>query len=300
MARLTTAVTTPVQQLALSLILAAMVFAVALELRVTDFRRVAQMPLAILAGLVPQFALLPLATLAAVLLLDLPAAIEAGMLLVACCPGGSLSNVITHYGGGNTAYSLSLSAVAALLALLLTPFNFAWTMSANPATRAWLNTLSLSALDVAAPLVLLLGLPLGAGLLLSSRRPALAARLQPTLKWFGLLALAGFILVGLVRDRALLTAALLLPATIVVAHNAAGLLLGSAFARLCRLGERERRAVTVEAGMQNSGLALGIIALQFESELGMVLIASLWGIWHIVSGLAIAEIWRIKDARSRL
>lgn len=288
------------QQLVLSLILMVMVFAVALELRVADFRRVAQMPLAILAGLVPQFVLLPLATLAAVVLLDLPVAIEAGMLLVACCPGGSLSNVITHYGGGDTAYSVSLSAVAALLALALTPFNFAWTMTANPTTRDWLNTLSLSALEIAMPLVFLLGLPLGAGLLISSRRPALAARLQPMLQRLGLFALAGFILAGLVRDRALLTAAIALPAVIVVAHNASGLLLGSWFARLCRLDERERRAVTIEAGMQNSGLALGIIALQFESELGMVLIASLWGIWHIVSGLAIAKIWRIRDARSRL
>lgn len=288
------------QQLVLSLILMVMVFAVALELRVADFRRVADMPLAILVGLVPQFVLLPIATLAAVTLLDLPVAIEAGMLLVACCPGGSLSNVITHYGGGNTAYSVSLSAVATLLALALTPFNFAWTMSANPSTRDWLSGLSLSALEVAAPLVLLLGVPLGAGLLLSSRRPALAARLQPTLKAFGFFALAGFILAGLVRDRALLTASIALPALIVVAHNGTGLLLGSGFARLCGLGERERRAVTIEAGMQNSGLALAIIALQFEAAPGMVLIASMWGIWHIVSGLAMAQLWRMKDARSRL
>lgn len=288
------------QQIVLSSILVVLVFAVALELRVADFRRVAQMPLAILAGLVPQFVLLPLATLAAVVLLDLPAAIEAGMLLVACCPGGSLSNVITHYGGGNTAYSISLSAVASLLALLLTPLNFAVTMTVNPATRDWLNALSLSAIDIAVPIVLLLGLPLWAGLLVSSRHPAAAGRLQPVLKRFGMIALAGFIVAGLVRDRASLSFAIALPAIIVVAHNAVGLLLGSGFARLCRLGEAERRAVTIEAGMQNSGLALGIIALQFESELGMVLIASLWGIWHIVSGLAIAKFWRIKDARSRL
>lgn len=288
------------QQLILSLILVIMVFAVALELRVADFRRVAQMPLAIAAGLIPQFVLLPMATFIAVRLLELPAAIEAGMLLVACCPGGSLSNVITHYGRGNTAYSVSLSAVAALLALVLTPFNFAWTMAANPATRDWLSALSLSALDIAAPLVLLLGFPLMAGLVVSSRHPALATRLQPILSRFGLVALALFIVAGLVRDRALLTSAIALPAAIVVVHNAVGLTLGSLFARICRLGERERRAVTIEAGMQNSGLALGIIALQFGAELGMVVMASLWGIWHIVSGLALAHRWRTRDARSRL
>lgn len=125
-----------VQQLVLSLVLATMVFAVALELRLADFARVAQSPRAVASGLLPQFVLLPLATWAATLALELPANVEAAMILVAACPGGSLSNVVTHLGRGNTALSVSISAVASVLALLLTPLNFTWMVSTNPATAS--------------------------------------------------------------------------------------------------------------------------------------------------------------------
>jgi BASS family bile acid:Na+ symporter len=82
-----------------------------------------------------------------------------------------------------------------------------------------------------------------------------------------------------------------------VLHNAAGLALGWAAARAFGVDERDRRAVMIEGGMQNAGLALGIIAVQFNADLGMVIIASLWGIWHIVSGLTLAFFWRRRDAR---
>jgi len=112
------------------------------------------------------------------------------------------------------------------------------------------------------------------------------------------MALLLFIVIGLVRERHLLDAAILLPFALVVVHNAIGLSLGWVTGRLFGLAVAQRRAITVEAGMQNSGLALGIIALQFDSNLAMVIIASLWGIWHIVSGMSLAFLWRYHDARS--
>lgn len=286
------------QQAVLSLVLMTMVFAVALELRTSDFARVFAMPRTLAIGLVPQFVGLPIATWLMTLALDLPPATEAAMLLVACCPGGSLSNVITHWGRGDTAYSVSLSAVATVLAFILTPFNFAWTMSANPETRSFMQTLSLSPTDIASSLLLLLGIPLLAGLWLRHRHPALAERWREPLGRFGLIALLLFIVIGLIRERHLLNAAIVLPFGLVVAHNVLGLALGWITAILFGLGSAQRRAVTVEAGMQNSGLALGIIALQFDSDLGMVIVASLWGIWHIVSGMSLAFLWRQFDARS--
>jgi BASS family bile acid:Na+ symporter len=113
-----------------------------------------------------------------------------------------------------------------------------------------------------------------------------------------LIALLLFIVIGLIRERHLLNAAILLPFMLVVAHNTLGLALGWMTGMLFGLGIAQRRAITVEAGMQNSGLALGIIALQFNSDLGMVIVASLWGIWHIVSGMSLAFLWRQFDARS--
>ena len=110
-------------------------------------------------------------------------------------------------------------------------------------------------------------------------------------------ALVLFIIAGLIKERQLLTLGLLPMLLIVVLHNASGLGFGWITAWAMRVSERDRRAVVIEGGMQNSGLALGIIALQFNSDLGMVTLASLWGMWHIVSGMALALIWRQKDAR---
>lgn len=286
------------QQLILSLVLATMVFSVALELKVADFRRVAQTPRAVVCGLIPQFVLLPVGTWVATLLLDLPPNVEAAMILVAACPGGSLSNVITHFGRGNTALSVSVSAVASLIALVATPFNFSWMVASNPATAGWLLKLDIDPSDIWVSLLLLLAVPMAMGLLLSHQQPGLTARIQKPLANFSLVALLAFIVLGLIKERQLLTLGLLPMLLIVILHNASGLFFGWITSVAMRISERDRRAVMIEGGMQNSGLALGIIAVQFNSDLGMVIIASLWGIWHIVSGLSLAFYWRHKDARS--
>jgi BASS family bile acid:Na+ symporter len=288
------------QQLTLSAVLATMVFSVALELKLDDFRRVAQTPRAVVCGLIPQFILLPVGTWAATLVLDLPADIETAMILVASCPGGSLSNVITHFGRGNTALSVSVSAVASVIALFATPFNFSWMVASNPATASWLRSLSIDASDIWVSLVLLLAVPMALGLLVAHKLPALTTRLQKPLANFSLIALLAFIVLGLIKERQLLTLGLLPLLAIVILHNASGLLFGYLTSVAMRVSERDRRAVMIEGGMQNSGLALGIIAVQFGSDLGMVLIASLWGIWHIVSGLALALMWRRKDAKVQM
>ncbi len=285
------------QQLVLSLVLATMVFAVALELRLADFTRVAQTPRAVVCGLIPQFVLLPGATWLATLVLDLPANVEAAMLLVAACPGGSLSNVVTHFGRGNTALSVSISAVASVMALVLTPFNFTWMVASNPATAGWLRELSIDPSGIWWSLLMLLALPMSLGLFVAHRFPALTERIRKPLGRFSVFALLAFIAIGLVRERHLLTAQIAPQLLIVVLHNASGLLLGWLCALAFRVSTGDARAVIIEGGMQNSGLALGIIAVQFNADLGMVIIASLWGIWHIVSGMLLALIWRHNDAR---
>lgn len=286
------------QQLVLSLVLATMVFSVALELKMADFRRVAQTPKAVVCGLIPQFILLPIGTWLATLALDLPANVEAAIILVAACPGGSLSNVVTHFGRGNTALSVSVSAVASVIALFATPFNFGWMIATNPATAGWLRELNLDASGIWVSLLVMLAIPMALGLLFSHRFPSLTGRIQKPLANFSLAALLAFIVLGLVKERQLLTLGLLPMLAIVILHNASGLLFGWLTSVAMGVSVRDRRAVMIEGGMQNSGLALGIIAVQFNSDLGMVIIASLWGIWHIVSGLACALYWRRQDARS--
>jgi len=283
------------QQLVLSLVLATMVFSVALELQLDDFLRVARSPKAVIVGLVPQFILLPVGTWAATLVLDLPPNVEAAMILVAACPGGSLSNVVTHFGRGNTALSVSISAVASLIALFATPFNFSWMVATNPATAGWLQTLNIDPSDIWISLFALLALPLALGLTLTRRLPDFSARIRKPLGNFSLIALLAFIVLGLIKERQLLTLGLLPTLGLVVAHNAVGLLMGWVTSGVMDLTTADRRAVTIEGGMQNAGLALGIIAVQFNADLGMVIIASLWGIWHIVSGMSLALLWRWVD-----
>ena len=285
------------QQIILSMVLATMVFSVALELRIEDFKRVAQTPKAVICGLIPQFLLLPVATWLVTLWLDLPPNMEAAMILVAACPGGSLSNVVTHMGRGNTALSVSISAVASIIALFATPFNFSWMIATNPETASWLKELFIDSSGIYISLFLLLGVPLCLGLLASHRLPQLTERIRKPLGHFSLIALLLFIVAGLIKERQLLTLGLLPTLLLVVLHNASGLFFGWATSKVMGMGEKDRRAVMIEGGMQNSGLALGIIAVQFNSDLGMVTLASLWGIWHIVSGMSLAYVWRRKDAR---
>lgn len=285
------------QQLILSLVLATMVFAVALEVKPDDFRRVMQTPRAVLCGLIPQFILLPVGTWLATLALDLPPNIEVAMILVASCPGGSLSNVVTHFGRGNTALSVSISAAASLIALIATPFNFSWMVASNPNTASWLKVLAIDPSDIWISLVLLLALPMSLGLIVATRFPGFTAKIQKPLANFALFMLLAFIVAGLFKERQLLNFALLPLLLIVVLHNASGLFFGWITSIAMRVSERDRRAVMIEGGMQNAGLALGIIAVQFNSDLGMVTLASLWGIWHIVSGMTLATFWRRKDAK---
>ncbi len=279
-------------QLILALVLALMMFAVALHLRVADFALVARMPRAVVAGLIPQFVLLPVATWALTMVLDLPANIELAMLLVAACPGGNVSNVVTHFARGNAALSVTLTAVASAAAVVMLPLNFAWTAAANPETARLLVALAVDQKLLWLNLMAMLGMPMLLGLWLGARQPKMAERLRKPLGRMALAMLFVFIIAGLVGQRQLLTLALLPTFALVVAHNLIGLCVGWLSARAFRVGWAERRTITIEVGMQNSALALAVIASQFQNDLGMVIIASLWGIWHIVSGLLLAAVWR--------
>ena len=180
---------------------------------------------------------------------------------------------------------------------MLTPFNFTWMVASNPATAGWLRQLDIDPSGIWFSLLVILALPMAAGPVVPSALPRLTLRIRKPLANFSLFALLAFIVLGLIRERHLLTRRLLPLFTIVILHNAAGLVLGWLSASAFRAAAADRRAIMIESGMQNSGLALGIIAVQFDSDLGMVIVASLWGIWHIVSGLSLAWIWRTSDAR---
>jgi bile acid:Na+ symporter, BASS family len=284
------------QQTILLIVLSVMVFAVSLDLKIDDFKYVAKHPQAVAIGLIAQFLLLPWATLAATLVLDLPAPVEAAMLLVACCPGGALSNVITYFGKGNLALSLSISAVSNVLALVLTPLNFTQLVALNPNTATWVRSISLEPKDLVVSLVLLLALPMAAAIATRRFMPNLAAKIRKPLENVALVALLVFIIGAVAGQWKTFVAELTQTLPLVIGHNALGLFLGFLAATLAKLSTQDARAVMIESGMQNSGLALGIIATQFNSNIAMIAVAGLWGIWHIVSGGTLAMLWRRRDS----
>jgi bile acid:Na+ symporter, BASS family len=285
------------QQTVLLVVLSVMVYAVSLDLKLDDFKYVAKHPQAVAMGLIAQFILLPWATLGVTLILDLPAPVEAAMLLVACCPGGALSNVITYFGKGNLALSLSISAVSNVLALVLTPLNFTLLVALNANTASWVKSILLDPKELVLSLVLLLALPMAAAIATRKFAPTFANKIRKPLENIALLALLVFIIGAVAGQWKTFVAELTQTLPLVIAHNALGLFLGFIAAAVARLSLRDARAVIVESGMQNSGLALGIIATQFNSNVAMIAVAGLWGMWHIVSGGTLAILWRKKDSR---
>ncbi|MEN9559927.1 MAG: hypothetical protein RLZZ502_1138 [Pseudomonadota bacterium] len=278
-------------------VLALMIFSVALNLRLSDFRNVAQYPMAVAAGLLAQFVLLPAATLSITLVLPIKPAVAAAMMLVAACPGGALSNVITHFGRGNLALSVSISAVSNILALVLTPLIFSILISANPVTAKWVTELKLNASDLWISLFALLALPVGAAIVLNRLAPKFAAWVRKPLEKIAFVALLVFIVGAIAGQWQAFVQALYSTLPWVVLHNASGLFLGYFISKLCLLRKADTRAVMIEGGMQNSGLAIGIIIAHFSGDLDMMAVAGLWGVWHIISGVTFALFWRYMDAR---
>mgnify|MGYP003382210810 CR=1 FL=1 len=280
------------QTIVLSVVIALLVFSVSLDLKLQDFQRVARTPRAVIGGLIPQFLLLPVGTWLVTLALDLPPQIEVAMLLVAVCPGGTTSSFITHFGRGNAALSLSISAVGAPLSLLLTPLSFSWMVAQNPATSQWVQSLDIDPWAIWRTLTLLLALPLSAGLACSRWLPVLTATIRKPLSKVAVLALVTFVVANVFIQRHLLTIDVLPLLLVVILQNSAGLLFGYATAVIMRLDTPDRRAVVIEGGLQNVGFALGIVAVQFNSDLQMVIFTSLWGVWHSISALGLALFWR--------
>lgn len=275
---------------AVNAILAVIMFGVGLDLDLGEFRRTLRAPRGPAVGLVTQFLLLPALAFGAVRLLGPDPAVALGVLVVCSCPGGTVSNVVTHLAGANVSLSIAMTTVSTFLALVATPANLAFWGSHVPA----LDDLGvrLDPVQLTATLLLVMGLPVVTGVAVAQRRPAWADRLRRPMR---LVAVGGLVLLVVGAGAANLGSAVAtLQATllVVVVVNAAALALGHGAAAALRLPVRDRRAVSIEVGIQNSALAL-TLALNFFPDLpAAALVAAVWGLWHIVTGLALARLWR--------
>ena len=268
-----------------------MMLGVALELKLDDFKRILVAPKAPLIGLAAQFILLPAFTFLLTLIINPPASIALGMILVAACPGGNLSNIMTYLARGNCAISVSMTAVSTVAAIVMTPLNLALWGSLNPHTAAILRKVSLSPLDVFITVFVILGVPLCIGLLISRSFPALAAKVRKPFKIFSLVFFIGIVAAALGINWQNFLNYVGLVFIGVLIHNALALNLGYWSGRLCGLREPDNRAVSIEVGIQNSGLGLVLVFNFFDGLGGMAILVAWWGIWHIIAGLVTAFIF---------
>ncbi|MFZ3153747.1 bile acid:sodium symporter family protein [Pseudomonas sp.] len=275
----------------INVIVALMMFGVSLELRLDDFKRIVREPKAPLIGLFAQFVLLPALTCLACWALRIEPMLALGMMLVAACPGGSFSNIMTWMARGNVAVSVSMTAVSSLAASVLTPLNFGFYAWLNPLTRPLLTEIAMEPISLLLLVLLVLGLPLIAGMWVGRRFPSLALKVEKPLRIFALLVMLAFVTLAFGRNFDQFIAHFHLFFWLVVAHNALALSIGYGCARLSGLPAADRRAITLEVGIQNSALGLVIIFTFFPQASGMLLIAAFWGCWHLVSGLTLAFIW---------
>ncbi len=274
----------------LNAILAIVMFSIALDLRLADFVRLARAPRPVLTGLASQFLLLPALTYGLVLLVQPRASVALGLILVAACPGGNISNFITHRAGGNAALSVSMTAIATVGAILLTPFNIAFWGSLYAPSREILRATHIDPLQIAITVTLMLILPLVLGVLLNTHRTALADRIRKPMQMLSMLIFAAFIVLALAANWKFFTGFAHYVALLVVAHNALALAAGYGAATLAGLSPYDRRAVTFETGIQNSGLGLILIFAFFGGLGGMAVVAAFWGMWHAISGIVLARI----------
>lgn len=281
----------PQSLLVLNGILACMMFGVSLQLTPEDFRRVLSQPRAPIAGLVAQFLLLPAVTCLVTWALAVPAPLALGMILVASCPGGTFSNVMTWLGKASVPVSVSMTAVSSLAAVVMTPVNFAFYGYLNPHTRSLLRDISLDPVNMLLLVGLVLALPMLLGMVFGRRHPRLAERAEKPMRLIALAVFAAFVVIAVARNLHLLVEYGDRIAVLVVLHNLGALALGALAGWLIRLPRSERRAVTMEVGIQNSALGLSILFTFFPQAGGMMLITAFWGVWHLISGLALALLW---------
>ncbi|WP_169545760.1 bile acid:sodium symporter family protein [Sneathiella aquimaris] len=280
----------------LNAILAIVMFSVALDLTPDDFHRLRRAPKPLLVGLFSQFFILPVLTFGMVWLIQPSPSIALGLILVAACPGGNISNFITHRAGGNAALSVSMTGVATIAAILLTPINIAFWGGLYGPTEEILRKTTLDPVQIGITVCFMLVLPLFLGVQLNGRAPDFSARLRRPLQWVSMAIFVSFVVIALAVNWEFFVKFAGAVAALVILHNSLALGGGWITATLGQLSPFDRRAVTIETGIQNSALGLVLIFAFFDGLGGMAVVAAFWGIWHAISGLALAYLFSRSEA----
>ena len=285
----------------INIILALVMYGVSLGIKPAIFVEVFKKPKSVLLGILCQLVLLPAFTclLAIALTGWISPMMGLGMILVASCPGGNISNFMSSLAKANVELSVSLTAISTALAVLLTPFNFwAWgtVYLHSAAVSAEIPTLVIPLWDVFKTIFILLGIPLVLGILTSQYFPKVAQALKKPLQWLSIVIFIAMVVLSFGSNIEAFLKCIKYIFLVVLIHNALALSIGFGVASAFRVPFRDRRTLTIETGIQNSGLGLALMLgtslfAGFPPHGGMLVITAWWGIWHIISGLTVATIF---------
>jgi BASS family bile acid:Na+ symporter len=277
-----------------NLTLSLVMFGVALDIKMSDFTNLLKSPKPVIVGIISQFLLIPLVTFLMIIMINPSPSIALGMIMVAACPGGNISNFMTKLAGGNAALSVSLTAFASLAALIMTPLNFAIWGSFYEPTSIILRSVEVAPMEIARFVLLILGIPLILGMVINNYHPNMASKMSRFLKPVSIIIFLSFIGGAFYNNLDIFMTHIHYVFILVIAHNSLLLLVGFLFAKLNKLNYVDQKTLSIETGIQNSGLGLLLVFSFFDGLGGMALLVAFWAIWDILSGLLIAFFWSDK------
>ncbi len=275
----------------LNIAIAIIMFGVALAITVDDFKRLFKNPKIVFVGVLSQFILLPALTFLAIMLIKPHPSFALGMMMIAACPGGNVSNFFSKMAGGNAALSVSLTAFATLICIFMTPFNLQFWGSMYEPTNEILKTVELNWVDLLKLVSLILGIPLIAGMLIKNYRSEMASKIEKVLKPLSMLVFIALIFIAFSQNLDVFLNHIHHVVLLVIFHNIFAFILGFYTAKSFGLNKQDCKTISMETGIQNGGLGLLLIFGFFDGLGGMALLAAFWGIWDVFSGMALAAFW---------
>ncbi|HRG09609.1 MAG TPA: bile acid:sodium symporter family protein [Cyclobacteriaceae bacterium] len=276
----------------LNICLAIIMFGVALDIRWAHFTQLVGQKKAIATGLFAQIVLLPLLTLLLISVLPISPGMALGMLLVACCPGGNVSNFFSQMARGHVALSVTLTAFTSLGAFFITPLSFFLWGSILPSLATEIKSFEIDLVSLLVNMVAILLLPLVLGMSVASHLPRITQKIAQPVRIVSMFILIVFIIAAVLNNQDAFAVHLGNVFWIVLLHNGLALAAAYYFSKALKNTEDVNRTVAIETGIQNSGLALILIFTFFNGNTAMAVVAAWWGVWHLISGLAFASIMR--------
>ena len=285
----------------INIVLAFVMFGVALGIKPAIFVDVFRNPKSVFLGMLCQLVLLPALTCCLAILMGswISPMMGLGMVLVASCPGGNISNFMSSLAKANIELSVSLTAISTALAVLMTPLNF-WLWGNlylhTAAVAAEVPTLVIPLWEVFKTIFILLGIPLTLGILTSHYLPKVAEVLKKPLQWASIVFFLAMVVLSFSSNMDAFLQCVRYIFVVVLIHNLLALSIGYGVGTVAKVSRADRRTLTIETGIQNSGLGLALMLgtslfANFPPHGGMLVITAWWGIWHIISGLTVATVF---------